>query len=308
MSSSIFNSRKRVAIALCVLVVFGALEFVTRTRLFKASKDLRRFTSYPARARALHDAPSPRVAFVGNSLTDRGVDPKLFGELMHVSADAFVADASHLTTWTWMIEKLFWKPSLAPDLIVLDFYENGLEDGKRIELGRLAQFFSDRDDWGQLFSRDVTTLGERLDFVLSSVWATFAVRDRIEERVLDLIPGYKNYLEQSFAATSKQKRVLPTRPRGLTTLRLFVARAQERRTRILFVAFPTVGSDPTAAEPYEVSPETLKIIADAGMLYVDMRRTPGLEPRHYSDDIHLTPEGQAIFTRALAARLAGVWP
>jgi hypothetical protein len=283
-----------------------ALEVLTRWKLFDASKDLSRFGTYPERARALSAASGKRVAFVGNSLTERGVDAEQFAPLAGVTSDLFVADGSHVNTWYWMIERHFWKPGLKPDLIVMNFYETGLEDGKSIELGRLAQFFVGPADWSQVFENDVTELEPRVELVLSSFWATYAVRDRIKDRTLGLIPGYKRYTERmndiNFRHETKQMRA-PNVPATRHALARLCERAKEKGTPLLFVAFPSLGEQKPA---YDVPRATTELIEKHGHRYLDLRVVSQLKPEHYADAVHLTPEGRAIYTRYLAEQLEGV--
>ncbi|HMJ11793.1 MAG TPA: hypothetical protein VK524_10295 [Polyangiaceae bacterium] len=280
-----------------------ALEILTRWKLFSASKDLSRFGTYPERARTLAAAKGKRVAFIGNSLTERGIDAERFGRATGVASDVFVADGSHVNTWYWIIEREFWKQGLKPDWIVMNFYETGLEDGKRIELGRLAQFFVDPQDWLELFRNDVTDLEPRVELVLSSFWATYAVRDRLKERALSVIPGYKPYIERvndiDFRHETKQMRHANVRATRHALIRL-CKRATEKGTPLLFVAFPSIGDRVPA---YDVPHETTQVIQSNGHRYLDLRVVPELKPEHYADNVHLTPEGQAIYTKYLAERL-----
>src|SRR4051794_13721521 len=97
-------------VTLVILVALLALEAVTRIKLVPASKDLSRFRTYQARARTLAAAPSPRIALVGNSTTDRGVLldvlksewTKRVGTTLNV--DMFVADGSSVNTWYWVVD------------------------------------------------------------------------------------------------------------------------------------------------------------------------------------------------------------
>lgn len=315
---SLFTSdsrRRRVgtlAIAVMALSAVAGLELFTRTALIPASKDLSRLAQYPARARALCATTGRRVAFVGNSLTDAGVDPTLFGRLMgdDVTADKFVVDGSSINTWIWVIERQFWKQAITPDLIIVNFNRNNLEDGRGLELGRLALFFTDHRDWLDLFRYDITSLEERTDFLIANVWATYAVRDRIKERTLQLIPGYRRYRQAqnraNFRAEQLQRRSDPD-PRALETLKRLLAKAQTQRTRLLFTPFPSARG-PGPPLPYEVAAQTRRVITDAGMLYVDARRLVELERRHYQEDgIHLASEGQALYTRHLAEAVRATW-
>src|SRR3954471_8748041 len=135
-------------VALGVVLFLIALELFTRFRLFEMSKDFRRFGSYPARARTLVETTGPvRLAFIGNSATDRGVDARvvdatLAGAGRPARSDLFVADQSRVDTWRFILERYFAAPGLRPDMVVVTFYENDLEDGNPVEIGRLAQFFT----------------------------------------------------------------------------------------------------------------------------------------------------------------------
>ena len=186
-------------------LIFIALEIFTRSWLFSVSKDFRRFRSYPARAQALVAAPGAmRVAMIGNSATDRGVDGRVVESELGAStpgrptrADLFVADQSRIDTWRFVFERYFAAPALHPDLVVVTFYENDLEDGNPVEIGRLAQFFTGIGDWPEVMTVNLHSLDDRVIFAASSVWATFAASDRIRERLLGaLVPDFREHSER----------------------------------------------------------------------------------------------------------------
>jgi hypothetical protein len=304
------GARKWVVLATIVLA-FLTLEAVTRTKLFHASKDLSRFEKYPARARALCAMPGEHVVFVGNSLTGEGVDAEQFGTELGVNAGLFVADASHINTWYWLIRHEFYRQGIAPDVMILNFYANSLDDGRRLELGRLAQFFTDRGDWPELFAQDITSLEPRAEFILSSFWATYAVRDRIKERALDLIPDFQDFAGDmntiNFAHEAQRVPSGPKRPATHLALERTMADAKAHDVRLLFVAFPT---QPPAGQtsPYEIASDLRQEIQNAGELLLDLREVPQLEKRHYRDEIHLNAEGRTIYTRFLAEQIKATFP
>jgi len=315
-SSTSSSNRKLVRIGAIVLAAMIALEVVTRTLLVPASNDLARFVRYPADARALIAAPGERIALVGNSTTQAGIDPPLLGELLGarwhapVSVRMFAADGAGIDVIYWMVEHEFARQMLAPDLLIVTFYGNTLEDGERIEVGRLAQFFTDRADWRELCRFDLPSLSERADLLLSSLWMTFAVRDRIKERVLDLIPGYKNTMSEVNAANFHHDQLLDYPPRPTVTthaaLRRFVARQRARGIDVLFVAYPSK-PPPGAEVAYEISDEARRVIAQGGMRLLDLRRI-GLQPSDYRDNIHVNDAGRVVFTRHLSDALAAMSP
>ncbi len=304
------GARKWIVLA-TILLVFLALEAVTRTKLFHASKDLSRFEKYPERARALCALPGEHVVFVGNSLTGEGVDPDQFGTQLGVNAGLFVADASHINTWYWLIRHEFYRQGIAPEVMIFNFYANSLDDGRRLELGRLAQFFTDRRDWSELFTHDVTSLEPRAEFILSSFWATYAVRDRIKERALDLVPDFQDFAADMNAVNyAHEAQRIPSGPKARPTylaLERTMEDAKAHGVRLLFVAFPT---QPPAGEtsPYAIADDLRREIQNAGELLLDLRVVPQLEKRHYRDDVHLNAEGRTIYTRFLAEQVKAAFP
>src|SRR5437016_4266163 len=110
-SSSDFRSKSSThgkmicRVALVVLAFFVALEIFTRQVLLPNSLDFARFASYPAAAETLCQQPGQRLAFVGNSATQRGIDPKRLGANLAdsskppIHAEYFLVDGSMINTW-----------------------------------------------------------------------------------------------------------------------------------------------------------------------------------------------------------------
>ena len=237
-----------------LLVFLGALEIFTRVSLHDRSKDFRRFGGYPAKAAALvATANAQRIAFIGNSATDRGVDPRVVEAALArngrpAAAELFVADQSRIDTWRYIFERYFARPERNPDLVVVSFYENDLEDGNPIEIGRLAQFFTSIGDWPELFRVNLRTLDDRASFVISSFSATYAASDRIRERILPaLVPGFRDHSERineiifQHEQQRRQRRpAAPARPRFAAVERL-LDRAAERGVKMCCRRLPDAG-------------------------------------------------------------------
>jgi hypothetical protein len=305
-----------------LLVIFAALEIFTRTWLFSVSKDFRRFRAYPARARALIEAQGAlRVALIGNSATDRGVDARIVEGALAAGgrparADLFVADQSRIDTWRFVFERFFAAPGLRPDLVVVTFYENDLEDGNPVEIGRLAQFFTTVRDWPEVMSVNLHGLDDRASFAISSFWATFAASDRVRERLLAaLVPDFRAHSERVNgvifehehrrdrpAALDGAPGAVAARAPTFVALRHLLDRAAASGVGLCFVAYPTLIENGRA--PYELSPGLPEVLHGAGAGFVDLRGLPILRPEHYADEVHLTEEGRAIYSRAFGSALA----
>jgi len=314
-SSSTFSSKRwwLGTIIIAVAVSLAMLEVVTRVVLYPASKDFVRFAQYPLLAESLVNRPGTRVALIGNSATEEGVDlATVVAELQrrdlgHVHVEMFVADASEITTWRYMLERYFWKPGFQPDLIVITFFDSLLSDDSEKEIGRLAQFFTSPSDWPDVFRTDLSGLSQRITFALSLGWATYAAKDRIKARVLgSLVPNYKRFESALAADAARHARHLG---RTVATsgnyhaLRRLLARAREVGSPICFIAFPMKTSGSEA--PYELDVQAQWILQEAGMELIDLRAVPELTPNDYRDIIHLNESGRVKYSRRLAQILAG---
>ena len=318
-SSSVGARGRRWQVPLALLVIFGALELFTRTRLFNSSKDFRRFAGYGEKARHLEGSDGARLALMGNSATDRGVDlPTLQAAFAasgaRVTADLFVADQSRINTWQFMLQKYFFAPGLHPDWVVITFYEDDLQDGNAVEIGRLAQFFTSVRDWPSVFALDLPEWGQRVEFVLASGWATFAASERMRERALEaLVPDFRSYAAQANASIYEHnRRRRPARvdttsapapaPRTHRALQRLLRTAADHGVRLAFVAYPTRLD--SGRPPYVVPPETLQVLRDAGAPFFDLRHVAGLQgDAMYDDEVHLSAAGRIPYSRALATAL-----
>jgi len=303
-------------IALMLVAALVLVEVATHAALVPVSRDLDRLRSFDDRAHSLATAPAPRIAFIGNSVTDR-VQPELMraewaaltGDSLAV--DKFVAYSSNLATWYWISEHFFWKPGVKLDLIVMTYYDAmGLADSEVMDVGNIARFFTDRDDRPALFEHDLKTLPQRADYLLSTVSLAFAMRERIRDRSLNQIPGYQKFATTTneFNFKYEQEHAAPAiRPDPTYhTLRRFVARAQQEGVLVCFVAFRPRPSGSPASPAYELQPEALRLIAGSGMLHLDLRRMEELSASMYEDAVHLNELGTPVYSRRLTRELARV--
>lgn len=302
-------------IAGCVAVVLLGLELVTRFVLLPRSKDISRFSTYDARAEELVKAPGagPRIALIGNSSTDRGIEVDLLEEALAAEGfpgamvDKFVADSSHINEWYYLIRRYFLDRGLVPDLFVVTFYNASLEADRSFEVGRLARYFTKPKDWPEVFSHDVTSLPDRVSFLLSNASAAYAGSGRIQERTLKaIVPDYQDFAtrltEQSLRDARYKEQGEGSQARGHDAMTRLLAALRARDARVVFNAFPS--HPPEGITPYVVDPTTLKMIAEAGQGYQDLRPLSALTPNLYEDDIHLLPEGRPVYCKALAKELA----
>lgn len=307
---------RAIRITLMIVAALLLLEWGTRESRVPGTSDLIRYRNFPEQARALVSSPATKIALVGNSVTDRMRQADLQHEWQSLTgaplrAEKFIAYYSNLATWYRMSAQYFWKAGLKPDLIVVTYYEgNGLADSEVIDVGNLALFFTDGDDRASLFEYELDTPEQRADYLISSKSEAFAARDRIRDRMLNFIPGYRSFAAdinaRNFQLERRKARASPRPAPTFDALRRFLAGARQAGIEVCFVAFP---SRPRNDRPvhYIIEPKAIEMIAAAGMLHLDMRVMNELSADMYKDNVHLNARGQPIYTRRFTRELHKAW-
>ena len=188
----------------------------------------------------------------------------------------------------------------------------GLADSQVMDVGNLARFFTDADDRPSLFEHDLKTFRQRADYMLSSVSLAYAMRDRIRDRTIHFIPRYRQFArttnEFNFQYEQEHAPIAVDATPTYDALRRFLARARQEGVTVCFVAFrprPETADSPA----YAIDPKVLGMIADAGMLHLDLRHMDELSTEMYEDTVHLNERRQADLHEAARARAgAGLAP
>ena len=295
-------------LALCL--AFGVAEAGARRYAHRRAHDLasyRDIGSADGRAVALRRVPGVRLALVGNSVTEVGVDLPRFdreassalGEPVHTGM--FVMSGTAAPEWYFIIKRFLCAPRMDPDLIGIVFFHTNLEAESMRDVGRLASYVAGLRDVPDYWRLDP---GSAPEFVASCCSTLFAMRRVTREHVLGHIPGYYRYEMARNSIAYAQAQPATDQSEGARShhaLRTLLNECRRQHLRVCFVAYPL-------PDRWEVNPETLRIIRDSGMLYADMRDLPGLTRADYRDGTHLRERGRQIFTAALARRLAMLAP
>jgi hypothetical protein len=110
-----------------------------------------------------------------------------------------------------------------------------------------------------------------------------------------LIPGYR---ATSQLLNTTARRELESRSSGsLGRLTRFLSMCLANRVLPVFVAMPV-------SEPYRVDPGLPATIAAGGGVFLDLQKVDGIDKTRYLDGLHLDPRGAALYSSALAPRLA----
>jgi hypothetical protein len=238
-----------------------------------------------------------RTLFLGNSLTNNGVDPAAFG-----SATVKVTpDGTSFWDWQCIVERqLFAHPERKVDRVVMGTAWHLASDLTRADPSRLGAQFCSFGDIARPSSLGISTPGDVGEFIVARASRVYALRDTIRNRALDkFIPHYKRFAsEQNAAGRNDDGPAAPGEAEvpytGLTRL---AAGLKARGTELVMVLMPI-------KRPYEADPALLALAARGELRLIDYRHLPAIESRHFMDDMHLGPEGRAVLTAHLARDLA----
>ncbi len=312
LSTSSFNGLKTVVVVLALLLVVEA-----GMRRFEPylSADVEHIESIPQIVSQLGQTGKD-LLFLGSSITRHGVDvaalePVLAAEGVAPGTFSFsfiYPDASDILDWTYLYHHYLSPPATQPDVIVINFAGDRLEDVEPNpqQVRRIARHHTSLQDVPQAFAQDFTTLSQRVEFLLSKVFVSFAHRERVRMRLMATLPLYRQTQRSLNETQLAQVKAAPaansdqvTPAERYTRLKRFLAEIDTRSVRVVFVATPV-------RDPYRIDPALRTLLTDHGAELLDTRAVLGLTPAVFDDALHLSPEGAEIYSRALAEKLAPV--
>jgi len=305
MSSFTSSFRTELKVLALVVLVLAACELFVRLREQSLSLDVRHIRQIPDISKRLAQGEGFRLLFIGNSMTRYGVEPDIVAReitaqgIAPLRIERVFPDATALPDWYYAFQHYFVAPARAPDVLVVCFANNDLQDNVPVQSWRLAQYYTGLRDVPEVFREDLRDFDSRAEFLLSDFSAAFANRTRVRERALDIIvPFYRHTasqlnLAQQSKTKARQARAEPTYRRLLRLGKL----AESRSVKVIFVAMPE-------REDYELDPHLQSTVEAAGMILVDSREVNGLQPDSYIDEMHLGAGGAHIYSHFLARQLA----
>ncbi len=303
-STSSFRTELRVLAVVVACLAVG--EAFCRVVVPRFSEESRLLSALPARGRALGQAPGLRVLVLGDSLTVMGLQREPFLARLaqlggpKVSLEVVAMRGSDIAEWRWLFSEFFADEGARPDVVIVNAAARTLTDQHTIELGRLATFCR-ASNCIDILRDDLKDFGQRVEFLQSWVFRSFAGRSRIRTTVLTrLVPYYK----QGRTWVNNQVRGLPgggaQTASGCSYDRLerFLQLARREGVKVIVVYMPAGGE-------YPLDAGQLRVLAESVATVVDCRLPPCLASGDYFDGVHMTDRAAGRFSAYLAERLAG---
>jgi lysophospholipase L1-like esterase len=306
MSSSTSSFRTELKVVALVLLVLAGGELFVRLRERALSLDVQHIRQIPSIAEDMMRGEGKRILFLGNSMTRNGVDARIVQQ--ELSAEGLTAplriervypDATGLAEWYYAFNHYFVSTGRLPDVLIIGFAANDLSDTRPPQAFRLAQYYTDARDVPEVFAHDVKDFEGRAEFLLSDLSVSFANRTRMRERALDILsPHYRESAQEINRAQGAMKKKGGA-PVTLTYARLerLARLAASHGVHVILVAMPQ-------RESYQLDQQLQPAIERAGMTFIDARAPDGLDGEGFVDEMHLSTDGAALYSRHLARQLA----
>ena len=189
-------------------------------------------------------------------------------------------------------------------MLVLAVVSHSLDDSGSSQPTRLGGFYTDWADMPFAFQNDLKSFGERSEFVLAKFSSAFRNRNRVQLRVLALIPGYKKFstqINEGLIQKRNDSHAGNQAPRTFRRLVHLLQMSAGHKTRVAMVLMPI-----QPPRRHEIDVQELTILQAYGVKIIDMRDLPWIEAEHFRDSIHLTKKGGSRLTQDLAPHLAEI--
>ena len=297
-------------VIVAVVCVVAATEAGIRAAGARISMDDLHCAMIPAIAAKLSERPPPRILFLGNSLTRRGVRLDSFQDqladtgLPPVSCEKVFPDDTVVGNWYYLYKCEFAEMSREPELAVFGFVGDQLSDQADFRAGKVAKTVSKLHHLEEIFEHDLVRFDDRAGFLLAFALDSVCKHERVKSRALTvLIPHYKtqtraiNFILQSSA--SGQAHGGAERPRcTYERLRRLLQILRQGGTRGVFILMPHPGYQ-------SLDPELLRVLADGEALFVDLHGLSARVEGHFPDGYHMDAMAADLYSRAAADAVSG---
>lgn len=281
------------AVAVVLLVVADLAVSELGTRL---TVDAQHVEAIPRLLAPLEGEGAPSVLFVGNSITRRGIDLELFERLAPGPGGVRVAavhpDDTTIADWPFLYDRFVSSRGIAADVVVVPFATGQLRDDRPLNASRIGR---DYTSFGELRPRleELEGLSGRLELLGAYTSATYANRERLSVRLLDLIPNYRDLVQSiNDAAVDARDAELEGVAPSYDRLIALSETVSATGGRLVIVAMPTLFD-------YELDENLFEAARVSGVEVVDLRDL-AVDADGFVDELHLSRAGAIVATTAIS--------
>ena len=293
MNLFIFNFKNKILnILVFILCLLFLSEITIRLTWTYLSNDLKHINSI-AEIGDSFSSNKFNIIFLGNSLTRRAVDPNIMEDkflennIKDININMVYPDDTSVIEWYYIVKKYFSNFN-KPNLIAIHFVRNQLVDVKLEfeEIERLA-YYNDWSDFYNLIIFEEMSFNQVCHLVLSKISMLYSYRQRIQSRVLDLIPGYRKtaqIINENIKKTNKRDMI-----KTYKHLENLVGLCKLNNIELVLISHPL--------------PNDYKIdnrLFQKDIKFLDLKNKKKYDSTYFLDNYHLNESGALIHMDYLA--------
>ena len=246
----------------------------------------------------------PSFVFLGNSLTNNGVDVPLVNELLLQNgvqvgdSTKLVPDATTIWSWSCVLENQFFDNGVGPGPVVLGFGWDQLSDQSRILPTRLGAYFCSTVDLLTINKHRNLSSAEAGEFLTAKSLRTYAHRETVRNLILTIVvPHYQN-MTQSINRQQRNSQDNSESQYSYSVLEQLINSLEAFDSRLVVVAMPV------RDQPYEIESNLRTLLDSRGIPLFDYRHLERISYNSYLDDMHLNSDGATVLSTRLAKDLS----
>lgn len=306
--------RQELRVVAVVVVFLITLEIIARVMAPTLDYDREHIHAFPdiiAEAdQKAEESQKPSIIFFGNSLMMHGLDEDiLHGELKKQEGPEVVSTkitpvGTAMLDWVYLYKRYFESTNQHPDMLVVGFVAHHIHDQEPIKLRRLSRHFVAKDNFPELWTKD---LGDFHRIAQSTLCNISALEGDQPEHQLSLLsgiishykPGLNKNNELVRAAAERRAAKNPstsTQKQTFQRMERFIETCKKHGVEVWFVPMPQ-------PDHWNLHPEAVALAERHGMKVVDARAINGMTEEDFSDGYHLGESGTDKFTHWMAGQV-----
>jgi len=305
-NSSVCSFRSEIKVLIAVLSIIVGLELSLHLTGELLSGNIRHIRSIIQISNRLSESDGTCVLFLGNSLTADGVDSSILeselegSDVTPLAIEKVTPDGTNLWDWYFIFKNYFAKRKNLPDVLIICFAWEELNDATPFNAARLGGYFCSLGDFPELLELGLSNFKDRAEFSISWASLLFANRETIRNRLLKkIIPYFQEYTRKinDMLIVEDRGDLKQLNRRRYIVLGRLLELLKRHKVQIIFAALPVVKS-------YNIDGQLREILEKTKTRLLDCRDIPELSEKMFLDPIHLNDNGSKIFSHYLAQRLA----
>jgi hypothetical protein len=239
-------------------------------------------------------------------MINNGVDVKIIREKLENKSMSIInvvkinPDGTDLWDWYFLYKNYFLIQSNPPDLIVLGFRSDFVDDQRQPNPSRLAANFSGLRDLPELIDFGMTGRSDIAEYLYASSICLYAHREAIRNRLMDwMVPYYRENTSKIGTNAWKAKSEAwgeVQEEHSYRRLESLLRLVRSKCGMVVLVAMPT-------RNKYALKKEILLTTEKSNAVLMDLRDVRGLSEANFIDAVHLNAAGAEVLSQELGERL-----